>query len=456
MNFIKEFKIKTENFSSREKFLLKKLTLAVKLIAPLYAKQKNEKYPGANFYPFDANKEEIEKAAEKNPLILDPYTFVERDKSGKLITIPFHIKFQKELKEIANVLREAAKISEDKVFALYLQSRAKALISDNYDQSNILWLKTAKSKIGFVIGPFDRYLDKLFFRKRAYMSWLGILDKKRTAEIERLKDMVLVTKKETLPEAQKVIIPKIISRVEDSIIFSGLIADFGFMFTGNNLPSSADLHIIKKYGSIFTIFKPSLKLRFQKRIYPIFKKIFEKKILKKYSRQALYKICLYQTSLHEISHSLMRYQDATERLKDLFPIFDELYADILRIKYLGFLSLKGIISHKELETGLIVFISQFFARWIDWLEKHIIIHYTTGAIIALNFFLEKKVINIKNKFIWIDFNKVFICNDELSELLEHYLALGNYKEAKGFINRYSSFKIFEKLLPRGVILKEEK
>ncbi|MFH0859211.1 MAG: hypothetical protein V1868_01165, partial [Patescibacteria group bacterium] len=78
MRGIRKFKINTKELSQKEKVLFKKLISAAELIAPLYLNQKNNKHPGANFYPYDASKEEIERAARKNPAILSPYTFVER------------------------------------------------------------------------------------------------------------------------------------------------------------------------------------------------------------------------------------------------------------------------------------------------------------------------------------------------------------------------------------------
>src|SRR3989344_1654963 len=179
MQAIKKFLVSQKNLSSSEQKVLKKLVSAAELISPLYLAQKNSKYPGANFYPHDASKEELERAAETNPAILDPYTFVERDKNRKLIAIPHWIKFQKELKAISRLLREAASISTDKKFSLYLEARAQDLLGGSYDRSNILWLQTEHSRIGLVIGAFDRYLDKNFFKKRAFMAWVGILDEKK-------------------------------------------------------------------------------------------------------------------------------------------------------------------------------------------------------------------------------------------------------------------------------------
>lgn len=442
MNGIKKFPIDLKGLSPKEKALFKKLILAAELIAPLYLRQKNNKYPGANFYPPDASREEIEKAAKKNPAILDPYTFVERDKAGKLIAVPYHLKFKKELKKISEILKEAASLSQDQNLRAYLRSRAKALLTDNYDKSNILWLKTEKSKIGCVIGPFDRYIDKLFFKKRAYMAWVGILDEKQTKEAERLKSMILASERKYLPGAKRAKIRQIKVRIENTAIHSGMIADF--VFVGNNLPSSADLYLIEKYGTLFTIFTPTVRLRFEKGIYPIFKAIFEEGIQKKYSKEELYLAHVRSIILHEICHSLMRYKDAATRLEEFFPFFDELYTDILGTKSCGFLLLKDALTQKELETLLIILICrQLF--WLHSLPKNpIIVSYATGAAISLNFLFKGKAIEKGKKFFWFDLRKLFVCIDQLSHILEYYISLGNRSEAKEFIKKYGSFKIFQK------------
>ena len=447
MNGIKRFKVETKELSARERLLLEKLILAAKLIAPLYLKQKNDKYPGANFYPPDAAREEIEKAAGKNPAILSPYTFVERNKFGKLIAVSFHQKFEKKLKRISKILKETASLSQDKNLKAYLKSRAEDLLTDNYDKSNILWLKTEHSRIGCVIGPFDRYLDKLFFKKRAYMAWVGILDEKQTKSAEKFKSMILVSERKFLPGAKKAKIPSIKVRIEDTIIHSGMIADF--VFVGNNLPSSADIYLIKKYGTLFTVFKPTMKLRFEKGIFPIFKAIFGESIRKNYSEKELYSAHVRSIILHEICHSLMRYEDTTVRLQELFPFFDELYTDILGIKGCALLLLKDALTQKELETLLVILICRHLF-WLHLFDKNpIIISYATGAAISLNFLLKGKAIKKKRGFFIPDFQKLFICVDQLSHLLEYYISIGNHNEAKEFIKEYGSFRVFQEyFLPK--------
>lgn len=437
---IKEFKINEKELSAKEKLILDKVILAAKLTAPLYLYQKNDKYPGANFYPHDASKKEIESAARKNPLILDPYTFVEREKkTRKLIAVPFHQKFKKELKPIAKLLREAAELSEDKNFSQYLKNLARVLVSGDYQKIEILWVKYGVSKFGFILGPIERYIDKLFFKKCAFQSWVGILDQEKTKEAEKLKKAI-TNRRRILPGSEKVSLPRLTVRVDKTALFSGLIADFAF--TGTNLPN--DVHLMEKYGSKLTVFETSLDSKFKDEHYPTFQEIFQKSYQQKYTKKELYEGSFKCILLHEISHSLIRYEDAEERLKEIFPVLDEVLAYVLGVDYCGTLFLKGVISQKELEAVLVMHICRHFMWWIDSFKNPSVIHYLTGAAMALNFYSELGGIKEKNGISFPDFSKLLLAVKDFSHLLEYYLALGSYEEAKDFIQKYSSFDIFKR------------
>lgn len=443
MDGIREFRIDKNGLSQNEKIILDKLISAARLIAPIYLEQRNSRFPGANFYPHDASIKEITEAAKKNPAILDPFTVVERSKSNGLVAIPYHLKYKKRLEPVANLLLETAKLSKDRTFTRYLRSRAHSLLEGDYQKSEILWLETETFKFGFVIGPIERYLDKLFFKKCAYQAWVGLIDKKRTQAAENLKRLILESRKRIIPETAKVNVSKVGVRVDRTVIFSGLIADF--MFTGANLPNDVDL--MEKYGSELTIFETSLALKFKEQQLPVFKAVFEKDFQKSYGQKLLYEASLNCILLHELTHSLIRYRDAEYRLGDLFPVIDELYAYILGIKSLGPLLLKGAITQEELEAVLVMHICRNFTWWIDSLSNPDVSHYAKGAAIALNFFLREGAIKEKRGISWPNFAKIFICVDELCSVLEYFLALGKYGETMKFVDKYSHFDVFERFYP---------
>jgi hypothetical protein len=436
--------------SMQEKKIIGKLGEAAKIISSLYLVQKNPQHRGANFYPSDATKKEIELAAKKNPDILSPYTFVER-KGAKLVAVPYRVKFKKELLKIAKLLKGAAVLSSDKNFQAYLKARAEDLLKDNYDRSNILWLKTERSKLSCVIGPFDRYLDKLFFKKRAYMAWIGVLDEEQTRDLEKFKAALLSSERKYLPGAKRVRVSKVKLRVEDTLLFAGLAADF--KFTGNTLPSSGDLHLHEKYGSILTIFKPAINARFSTWIYPIFQKFFHQDIQNQYSEKELETIFLTSVVVHHACHSLMRYKDAVSRLEGQFPYFDELYTDLLGIKGCGSLVLTEAFTDRKLEILILLTVCHALFYYGSMRRNPHIEQFTQGNAIILAFLVEGKILQKDKTRFRIDFHRAFMAITKLASIVEYYMELGSQNEAQKFLQRFPIAKTFEgfrRYIPKNV------
>ena len=427
--------------TSLEKKVLAKLIQAAESIAPIYLKQENRNNNGANFYPRDVTKQQIKEAAKENPDILSPYTMVEKGLKGRLKAVPFHIRFKKELVKTAKYIRDAAKITENRDFAKRLELQADALLDGNYEASDIYWLSIKPYKINFVIGPIERYNDKLFFTKCSYQAWVGIMDKKQTDDAIKFKDYIVGARRKVLAPSEKVeLLDKIQIRVDVTLIFSGLIARF--MFTSSNLPN--DVNLMEKHGSEVTIFKPSFECKFSDERHPIFHAIFEEKFQKDYPVDVLKLGSLRNAYLHEISHPLLRYRDAERRLKEYFPIFDEISASVFGVKSCGSLLLKDAITQKELEAIMVMFIALAFSWWLSYLKEPSVIHYAQGFAIALNYSLENGAIRESNGFSWPNFTKLFVSLGELTDTLERILAVGTYDDAKKFVETYANLDIFEK------------
>lgn len=440
----KQFAVDISKLSGQERRILDKLVRAAELIAPLYEEQKNPRRKGANFYPGGIKRSEIEKAAKQDPKIFHPYTFVEKGRSKKLKTVPFNKKFKGQLKRASRFIKEASRISKDKIFNEYLSGQASALLKNNYAQNEILWATNKPSKINFIIGPIERYLDNLFFKKCAYQAWVGILDKERTEKAEKFRDIILNSRRKILAGTEKITLPRLRIEVNQTLCFSGLIADN--MFAGTNLPNSPEL--MRKYGSKLIIFLPPLELNFRDNQYPIFENFFDKNLQGYFSPEELEAASFYRILLHEISHSLIRYEDAEERLKELFPVFDELLAYILGIRNCGLLLLKNVLKEKELEAIITAFFIINFWHWIDAQTNSAMKHYATGGAIAQNFFSQEGVLKRKEKRLCVsDLTKLFISISHLSQILEYHLSTGSYEEAKEFVDRYGSSEIFEKFSP---------
>ncbi|HEY5600888.1 MAG TPA: hypothetical protein VIK81_02250, partial [Patescibacteria group bacterium] len=363
---------------------------------------------------------------------------------GKLTTIPHHQKYKEDLLPISKLLKEAAGITSNKAFAKRLSLQADALLDGTYEVSDIYWLTMDPYKIQIVIGPLNRYDDKLFFRKATYEGWVGVVDEDATREALQFKDLFAVAERRNKGWDKIDIWDKLKLRVDNTLIYAG----FGARsyFTAYNLPD--DPSLIEKYGSEITFFGPAMEMKFETRHLPIFQQLFHPEFQRLYSRNDLKKADLRNIIIHELGHPLLRYKHAPERLKELFPVFDEIAASIIGIKNAGTLVLKDFISQKELEAILVMFIC-----WaLDWSEEGAdslnIQPFVTGNAIALNYFFESGALNEVGGISWPNFTKMFMALTELSQTIERILASGTYEEAEDFIKTYGDTYIFNRFNTR--------
>jgi len=93
---------------------------------------------GANFYPADMRVEEFEKSTAEDKASL--YTMIRRDAMGNLIAIPYHEYFEEATAQTAALLRQAATWATSPSLRRYLELRSRALLTDEYRQSDRAWL----------------------------------------------------------------------------------------------------------------------------------------------------------------------------------------------------------------------------------------------------------------------------------------------------------------------------
>ena len=121
---------------------------------------------GANYYPFDMTKGEFETAVATGPKaradsLKSLYTLVRRDAAGHLVTIPFAKAYAQYNQRAAMRLREAAALADDPGLKRYLELRADALLTDDYQPSDLAWMDMKDNTIDVVIGPIETYEDQL-------------------------------------------------------------------------------------------------------------------------------------------------------------------------------------------------------------------------------------------------------------------------------------------------------
>lgn len=426
-----EFNPKLPKLSKSESQVLKLLTKAAKLIAPIYNMQENSKFPGANFYPHDATKEEIQRAAQTNPEIFSSYTVVERIE-GKLVTTAYHVKYANFLKPIAEILNEASQICENKEFAGFLKIQSKALVDGSYEEAIIASLKKKSYILDIFIGSIDCDDDQLFSVKSSYQAWVGVMDREGTERLNNYKSIILSAKKVPVPTERVDNYDKVKAKVLDVTIFSGLLAKTKFV--GVNLPSN--ISIVEKFGSEITLFNQPNDLRMVEQIMPTFEKILSREFKEGFDFEDLRRGNLRYIALHELSHSYLYYRHAEENLQDLFMPIYELAATVLGFRMAGTLLLKDRINNKQLESMIVAFLCRSFYLVGQKQNSESMTEYTLGSTIFINFLLDTEALKKLKGVAVPNFMKIFVALHDLFRILEQLLASGTKKEAAMFIKRY--------------------
>lgn len=420
-----KFNPKLPKLSKNEQEVLKLLVEAAQLIAPIYLEQEKQ-------IQIKIDKKEVEKAAKSNSALLSPYTSIEKS-NGKLVAIPYHIKYASLLKPIADRLNEASVIIDNKEFGKLLKLQAKSLIEGSYEEALAASIKIRPYVLDISIGPHD-YFNRLFAGKAAYQAWVGIIDIEKTKRLNDYKRVVFnANRKALVPNERIENFDHIKVKALDVVLFSGLMARTKFV--GMSLPM--DINWIKKHGSEVTIFNKANDLRLKEQILPTFNKIFSTGFKQGFSLEDLKRATFDYVSLHELAHNYLYYKNSLNNLQDLFPVVFELTATLIAMRIAGSLLLKGKITNKHLESMIVTFV----CRSYDLIEKDkknkFMSNYALGGAIFINYMLENGAIKQKGGMAITNFTKIFLSLHELSYIMERLLSSGTKADVENFIKKYS-------------------
>lgn len=138
---------------------------------------------GANYYPADMGDAEFE--ALDDPRKQGLYTLIRRDEQGDLVVVPYHEEFASELAQAAEILQQAADLSDSEAFANYLRLRARALVSDDYQASDMAWLDVRDNNVEVIIGAIETYEDQRFGAKAGFEAYVMIKDHEWSDRLSR-------------------------------------------------------------------------------------------------------------------------------------------------------------------------------------------------------------------------------------------------------------------------------
>ncbi|NML22895.1 Zn-dependent hydrolase [Pseudoflavitalea sp. G-6-1-2] len=253
---------------------------------------------GAEFYPHDMTKDELEKSSAKDKH--GEYSVIRRDSTGKLISIPYHQFYQEPLKRASDLLLQAAALAEDAGLKKYLELRAQALITDNYMPSDIAWMDMKNNGLDVIIGPIENYEDQLYNSRNAFEAYILVKDKEWSKKLEKYVSMLPELQK-GLPvdEKYKSEKPGTSSQLNayDVIYYAGH-NNSGGKTIAVNLPNNEEVQ--KSKGTRRSQLKNAMRAKFDQILMPIAKELIDPSQLAQVQFDAFFADVMF----HEVSHGL--------------------------------------------------------------------------------------------------------------------------------------------------------
>ncbi len=446
MTVYRKFNIDKKNYddlSGKDKSVLKILEGVVKDISYLYKLQLEE-----GFYARGVTKDRLEKAVKENLKILSPFTYIE-ERNGRLEAVDYYQHYAKYLKPIAKKIEKATEIATNKSFKAYLNACAKSLLDGSFDQAHRAWLNVKNSRLDFSVRPFETHLDKIFFIKKVFQAYVGIIDQKYTHLAEDYKETLYSSAKLAFSKHHSTDFPKkgVSVFVEYTPAISGYPADV--LSSGRAFP--ADLKIASKYGSKIIIYFSQLKFKFDKLYYPVFKTIFESRFSSKYSKELLFEATVRCILLYELGRQLHNFDGARGKLQEFYGPIDEANGFASGIEHSKHLVVKGLLSQDMLEAIIIIHIVWMISDWLLFRKNTAKQSHIIGNSILFNSYLSHGALKVSEGISWPNFSRIFFEIEAMSYKLVYLLQKGSYKEAKEFIKQngdLDSFEQFSKTLSK--------
>lgn len=396
-----------------------------------------EKALGAEFYPSDITKDELNNADVKDKTGL--YSVIRRDENGKLYSTSYSSAYKAELDKAAALLRQASKLAQDKEFANYLNLRADALVNNSYQASDFAWMDMKNNPIDVVIGPIETYEDQLFGYRAAFESYVLVKD---LAWSERLAKFAAF-----LPELQtglpvddkyKQEVPGSDADLNayDVIYYAGH-SNAGSKTIAINLPNDEEVQLQK--GTRRLQLKNAMRAKFDKILVPIADQL----IVQEQRKHITFDAFFANTMFHEVAHGLGIKNTITgkgtvrQSLQEHASALEEGKADILGLYMVEQLLKKGEITEGTLEDYYITFMAGIF-RSVRFGASSA---HGKANMIRFNFFKEEGAFSKNTDGLYqVNMEKMGAAMKKLSNLILTLQGDGDYQKVDQLIATHGDIK----------------
>lgn len=323
---------------------------------------------GANFYPEDMTKEQFERwvdalPAEDQERAKGFFTVIRwksKPKPGHTADSPEQLRdqlqavlyseeYKDDLSPAADLLRQAANLTENASLKKFLNLRADAFVSNDYYESDLAWMDL-DAPLDITFGPYETYNDELLGYKAAFEAYVNLRDEQESAKLAAFSQH-LQEIENNLPIDPQYRNPRLGAaapiRVVDEIFGAGDGAH-GVQTAAYNLPN--DDRVVQQKGSKRVMLKNVQEAKFRSTLVPIARRVLSRSAMVDVNFESFFT----HTVAHELMHGLGPHQiqvqgrETTPRqeLKELFSAIEEAKADVT-----GLFALQYMMDHSK-DMGL--------------------------------------------------------------------------------------------------------
>ena len=377
---------------------------------------------GANYYPKDMTKEEFEAADIDDKTSL--YTLIRRDEDDNLMSVPYYAAFKTEIMKAADLLKKAATYADNAKLKEYLNKRAQALLTDDYYESDMVWMDMIDNQMDMIVGPIENYEDQLFGYKAAHEAYVLVKDMEWSERLAKYATM--------LPELQRNLPVEEKYKEEEPGTDSQLAAFDVIYYAGDcnagsktiavNLPNDEGIQLAK--GTRRSQLKNAMQAKFDKILIPITNELIDESQRKRVNFEAFFA----NTMFHEVAHGLgiKKTLDGSgtvrAALKEHASALEEGKADILGLYMVTQLHAKG-----EIEGDIKDYYTTFMASIFRSIRFGTSSAHGKANMIRFNFFKEMGVFVRSEAGVYkINYDKMNEAMNALSAKIIMLQGDGNY------------------------------
>merc|ERR1712066_583543 len=295
---------------------------------------------GAGLYPEDMTETQLQfylgSHPEKRGELESEVTVVRSQQQAAvypvpLYGVPYSTEYAEWLEQAARHLKEAEIATDDESLKTFLASRSKALLTDDYSESDTDWLDI-KSRVQTAIGPYRAGEDKLKGLKKSFEAIVYILEQTFKPQFRTLIPETRTAYAQLIPqleadlpvpeEVKNKSPPKTSIDVAELVFASGSARKYPQLFSFT-FPTNKT--IIAEKGERKIVMSNVIYAFYKEILTKISENIMKSKQRKLLDEDAFFMIVLY----HEISHSLGPvYVGNNETRGSLKEVFGASYAPL--------------------------------------------------------------------------------------------------------------------------------